>query len=374
MDHLRALVRKRLPIDFDGDVVVPVRVAFGPQMDDRAEVEDLLAAVDGVLHGLPGTAHRRFEQGRVLCYQCASLSCEHSAPPNEYVTFMRYIASGRPVWESPVNIALEKGWKELASLLSTREESVAFVLLEGDLMGDLLEVVAQASNSRPLWQVTLVPSSRLGLPLEVMSYQLSVTHGRHANLRLVVLGDALERVSQIRDGSGYASRIFGVFMKARRRVRRLQWRAVRQPDPKGFVRESALPMARWLQSELLSAVTQHKSKTAHAMDRYMSGKRPVGSALADILACPAERFFMDTHRDTVAVVGPRGRVHVLTREGKLVTSMVLDRSELQRRQTRGRFRPLAPGEAEALRARVRTMAGLDAGGGQGAKETGKGDV
>jgi hypothetical protein len=49
------------------------------------------------------------------------------------------------------------------------------------------------------------------------------------------------------------------------------------------------------------------------------------------------------------VLGPRGRAHAFTPEGKHVTSLILDRDALSRRLARRRWRPATRAEIDALR-------------------------
>jgi hypothetical protein len=55
----------------------------------------------------------------------------------------------------------------------------------------------------------------------------------------------------------------------------------------------------------------------------------------------------DGRRGTVVVLGPNHRVHVFSTEGRHITSLLLDKEAVRRRQRRERWEPLG---AEALAA------------------------
>jgi hypothetical protein len=78
-------------------------------------------------------------------------------------------------------------------------------------------------------------------------------------------------------------------------------------------------------------------RTRHGEERHKSMQRPTATAFRDVRLAGADRFLLDKEHNTVVVLGPKGRAHVFTRDGKLVTSMVLDRKGIERRFSRKRW-------------------------------------
>jgi hypothetical protein len=89
-------------------------------------------------------------------------------------------------------------------------------------------------------------------------------------------------------------------------------------------------------------------RTQHAKVRHREGDRPTRMALADFARATPEDLLFDTRRDTLVVVGDRGRAHVFSREGKLVTSIRYNPAVIEKRRQNGMWRPAAKEEVEAI--------------------------
>jgi hypothetical protein len=93
-------------------------------------------------------------------------------------------------------------------------------------------------------------------------------------------------------------------------------------------------------------------KTQHARVRHREGDRPTRMALADFARATPENLLYDTRRETLVVVGDRGRAHVFNKEGKLVTSIRYNPAVIEKRRQNGMWRPAAREEVEEVRERV----------------------
>jgi len=76
-------------------------------------------------------------------------------------------------------------------------------------------------------------------------------------------------------------------------------------------------------------------------------------AVKDARKAADEKFLHDAEKDTIVVLGPKGRTHVFSRTGKLVTSMVVKPGELERRFNKTRWRPALPKLLAELREKIR---------------------
>jgi len=98
---------------------------------------------------------------------------------------------------------------------------------------------------------------------------------------------------------------------------------------------------------------QGARRTQHAHDRG-DERRPIHSAMNDISEARDDCFFLDRPRDSIVVVGKRGRTHVFSPEGKHVTTLQLSQEKLDRRVQRNRYAPLTTDEILEFKSHVDT--------------------
>ena len=79
-------------------------------------------------------------------------------------------------------------------------------------------------------------------------------------------------------------------------------------------------------------------------------------ALADLARAHGENLLFDTRRETLVVVGERGRAHVFNLAGKLVTSVRYNPEIIERRRQNGVWRPAAAEEIRKVREQVAATA------------------
>jgi hypothetical protein len=133
-------------------------------------------------------------------------------------------------------------------------------------------------------------------------------------------------------------------------------RSVRAKEPLDLEAE-VRPILRKLRSDIERIFRSSKRRTTHAEQRHISGERPTGDAMNDVAHASVEQFFHDTRRNTVVILGSRGRAHVFSAAGKHVTSLRLDPGELHRKTDRQRWTPLDPEAAIELRTRLTAIPG-----------------
>ena len=135
---------------------------------------------------------------------------------------------------------------------------------------------------------------------------------------------------------------------------RRQARAKRTRQPLELEAE-VRPILRKLRTDVERIFRSNKRRTSHAERRHNSGERPTGDAMNDVAHASDEHFFHDTRRNTVVVLGGRGRAHVFSAAGQHVTSLRLDPGELRRKTERQRWTPLDASAVVELRARLKTV-------------------
>lgn len=90
-------------------------------------------------------------------------------------------------------------------------------------------------------------------------------------------------------------------------------------------------------------------RTDHAEERHQQGDRPTRHALQDLTRAKVENIFVDARSGTFVVLGERGRAHVWSGQGKLVTSLNTTPESIERKKKRDLWRPASPAESAELR-------------------------
>jgi len=93
-------------------------------------------------------------------------------------------------------------------------------------------------------------------------------------------------------------------------------------------------------------------KTQHGQKRHRDGSRPTAMAFADLDQAKDEDILFDTRRETLVVIGDRGRAHVFNRSGRLVTSIRYSPVAIERRRQRGLWKPASHDQIGALKKQV----------------------
>ncbi|MEM1181962.1 MAG: hypothetical protein AAGM22_26685 [Acidobacteriota bacterium] len=93
-------------------------------------------------------------------------------------------------------------------------------------------------------------------------------------------------------------------------------------------------------------------RTGHAEKRHQGGNRPTRMAVADLERARDEAVLWDRRKETLIVLGERGRAHVWSATGKLVTSIRYTPESIERKKRAHIWRPATKDEAETLRAAV----------------------
>lgn len=90
-------------------------------------------------------------------------------------------------------------------------------------------------------------------------------------------------------------------------------------------------------------------RTDHAEERHQQGDRPTRHALQDLTRCKVEDVLVDVRSSTFVVLGERGRAHVFSGQGKLVTSIRTTPESIERKLRKDLWRAASAAEANELR-------------------------
>jgi hypothetical protein len=349
---LAAKVARRRGPHVRGELTVTLRAPLGsPPAPDagRRLVDDLAAEVDRAL-----AVHAEFQPGRVYCFQCGDARCAHTAPATATQTFAGYTPLGKPEWREFLELCLERRPPGLDGLYADPPAVLALVLAGDELTGGLLPGFGRGSvTCTVLGQVTAglvrVGDERIALTLQVVE-----TRPGPERLRLNVIGlspvDIAAAASEAAPRSP-AERLRRTIDETRHRLAGLTRRAAvaeSRREPWDMV-EQLRPLLSRLRSDLERIFRPEPHRTRHARERHLNGERPTSSALDDARRASDDRLLVDTHQDTIVVLGPHNRTHVFSRHGRHVTSLKLEPGELTRKMARRRWRELPADQAAAFR-------------------------
>ncbi len=310
------------------------------------EIEDLLA-------------HRAaFRPGRVLCIRCASAECEHSAPGGPRQVFAGYGATGIPQYMDFGQWLLERQHPEIDHLYRRPPRLVTDVVSGVELTGQLLgafrerrldyrihgQVAAgwfyvpgsngpHAVSAPPSrtggGQVQGVPGGTVALTFQVLSTARKGRRGRHGQrgrrgrrlgLNVLGTGPAGEPLAELYDRLDAIPWAAAVrwSQQALDSIERFQGKKSATPERLSGRIEGVLNgIARRLEHHRRS----RDRRTGHAQKRHREGGRPTEMALRDLARAGDESVLFDLRRETLIVLGDKGRAHVWSAAGKLVTSI-----------------------------------------------------
>lgn len=349
------------------DVRLPVPTALKEGTLERAG----RAAEEAVQEAIQSlVAHSsRFQPGRVFCLRCQSAACEHSAPQSHRQVFTGYASTGVPRFADLGQWLLARRDPRIDLLYRESPQLLATVSPGTELTGELLPVFLQQDAGYRLhgqvavgWYST--PSAVPGAaptgnghrePLAV-SFQVLSSRSRGGRrrfgLNVIGIGPGGQPLEHLYDRVGeipwsgsvrWAQTVLGSIEHQLERAPRTPPQVVDQRI-EGLVSALARRLEKGWRGE--------ERKTQHARVRHREGDRPTRMALADFARATPENLLFDTRRETLVVVGDRGRAHVFNKEGKLVTSIRYSPAVIEKRRQNGMWRPAAREEVDEVRQRL----------------------
>jgi hypothetical protein len=306
-----------------------------------------------------------FQPGSVYCLRCRSARCEHTRPVQSTEVFAGYSPSGVPLFLEHGQWLLENKDPRVDQLYRKPPRLLARVTLGNDLTGRLLPAFRDLDSGYHIHgQVTAgwfrYPDAKginqpLALTFQVVSSQPAKGPKRFGlNLIGCVPGD--EPLETLFDRAGElpwaaaAQWGQGVLRQVERSLSRKQ-----APEDKAIDKrlEGLLNgLARRLERERRA----RERRTNHGHQRHRENDRPTWKAQADLAAAREEELLFDTRRETLVVLGDRGRAHVFNQAGKLVTSIRCSPFSIERRRKNGVWRQATTAEIEAFKRHAEVVA------------------
>jgi hypothetical protein len=334
----------------------------------------LSVAMDAALDAL--LTHRAVVRpGAVLCLRCGGTDCEHARPRELRQVFAGYTATGVPRFEDFGQLLLELKDPAVEGLYQAPPRVAARVLPEAALTAELLPAYRKGRGDFRIHGQVVAgffplpdPAGRphhLAITLQVVSTR-GARRGRRYAANLLGVGPQGEPLEHLYD------RLPAVPWAAS--LRWAQGILDGLGDGAGPRRRGSVPGPRPERriGGLLAAIARrlergHRAeerKTLHARERHARGDRPTPMALPDLRRATPQDILVDVRAATLVVLGERGRAHVFSPDGRLVTSVRTHPAAVERRLRRGQWRPAREHEAAALKGAVAgALEGSPGGGG-----------
>lgn len=340
-------IRLRLPTLDRGDWVTEVR-------DNTSD------SIDEALGRL--LLHRSvFRIGHVYCLRCASSDCEHSVPTFSTEVFAGYSPSGVPKFQDLGQWLLDRQDPRIDQIYRTPPGLVAHFASGSELLKDLLPAFRDADSGYHIHGQVAVGwymfPTEYGLPTPVaLTFQIVSTRPekgrRRFGLNLIGVGPEDEPLENLFDRVGEipwldASRwAHSILLDVERSVARPKPPNTEQIEKR--LNGLLTGLARRLEHQRRS----RDRKTHHGQQRHQDRSRPTEMAFADLEQAKDEKILFDTRRETLVVVGDRGRAHIFNPSGRLVTSIRYSPTAIGKRRQKGLWKPATRDQIGALKKQV----------------------
>jgi len=349
-DLARRLHRKTF-----GDAPFPERLAVPleltippPALDDSSASPALLSALADALRR-SGARADPVVAGRVFCYRCDRADCEHATPPRPQSVFAGFSPTGQPQWTDLAQALLEARHERVDELFSSAAP-LGLVQPGRELKARLLHPFGKSSKTYDLLgQVVAGHFGGGAAPVSALTVQAVESRSPRGGTRLTLnrIGSEASAWLDEHPENGFAQAL----QAARGRIAQIE--SDLAAGPVSAARRSELMrkipgILQDLRRVLERSGRQSERRTKHAVERRREN-RPTHAAIHDAWSAADADLLADETRGTMIVLGPRGRAHAFTPEGRHVTSLILDREALSRRLARRRWRPATPAEIQALR-------------------------
>ncbi len=372
-DELLDLYRSIMGEDRTDSGEKPLPFSFDPGGDGAAFARRLIDAFEA--RAASRDESGPFVAGRVYCYHCESSLCDHARPSDHLSVFAGYGPTGQTEWVEFSSLLLDRRDGRIDAVIDeTPEKVVAIRQGPRELKNEQLHVFGRESVIYDI--VGQVAAGYLPLPRGREQGRTAVTiqavrtlDDNLPRLRINVIG----RIPQL--GGADQTRcddlldflklepepeLEGVFGRARKKLEELDLK-FRFSDPPGPARRKRLsaseraaavrPVLTRVARGIESIFRRRRRRTRHAIERR--AERPaVGMALKDLGNCHPDRVLFDELDRTFVVLGPKWRTHIFGRDGRHVTSMVLNREGVRKRIDTRRWRYTTREEIGEIRTRA----------------------
>ena len=322
--------------------------------EDRAD--QLLASVRQVaLHAQANSSG----QG-LWCFQCRRYGCAHGEPSSPAHIFSGYSPTGKPTWEAFIDACIRLKPAGMDALFDEKPIPLALVLMASDLNEERLpEFTGQSEALEFCGQVVagLLPKTlwtsrgtheRVALSVQV--FRRSVRAGYEYEMNLMGFSEReLLDASMAGGRRSKAELLAQVIQRTRRRLRGVKGEIATLSGAMA-VRHAAFVdrVLSQLRGDISQICRYGTLRTKHAQKRHKGGERPTGNALSDARRASHEHILFDNHHKTYVILGRNQRAHVFSPQGRHVTSLRLQKGEVDRKVQRHRWRSISRQEFDSF--------------------------
>lgn len=356
--------------DLDPAILDGVTVSVGHALKGEKSASDAAAEVARRAREIvrvAATGQDNWHRDRIFCLQCGSSNCIHSTPPSPTDIFAGYLPTGKPEWVDFTHFCMDRNIEGFETLFVQRPGVIAVSSRGMDLNSQLLDSFSDANYTvvgavnAGLLPVDYEPTRAGGERMAVSFVAVAVLKGTALTIRLCrpgFDGEMMDHAAGRQGHRGPAERIRRLLSSTNARLEAVTL-AIRHDTRisgpadvtalSGRIESAVMPVMNRLRSDLVNVFRGVDDRTKHGEHRLRSGSRPTSAAFSDAVAASDENLFFDGAENTIVVSGPRGRCHVFTPDGRLVTSIKLDPGELESRVSKKRWRPLQQTEITRFR-------------------------
>lgn len=312
-----------------------------------------------------------FQPGRVLCLRCQTAACEHAAPTDSRQVFAGWGSTGIPRFVDFGQWLLERRDPRVDLLYRDPPQLVTAVVPERELVGGLLPIFQQSETGYRIhgeaaagWFRAPILAGPAGVrqpfavSFQVISSKPRRQH-RRFGLNVVGIGPGGEPLENLYDRTGQIPWADAVRW-AQGALSTIESQLARSPRmPREAIEQRIEGVISGLARRLEKDRRGRERRTQHGQQRHSEGDRPTRMALADFARATPEDLLYDTRRETLVVVGDRGRAHVFNLEGKLVTSIRYNPEVIEKRRQKGIWKPAAAEVVRTVRERLEAVAAAE---------------
>ncbi len=291
--------------------------------------------------------------GAVYSYFADSSHADGCRPTEPRAVFDGYSSTGKPTFADFVTLAIERKDPQVERMLAGEEIVLTHVTMGRVLRTQqLAEFGGQSPVFRILGQVnaglfrTLSDGGRCAFSFQLLRGQ--TLEGR-VRLRLHCVGAVdpmdLADPALMQILSRFQRKLDGEALRLEGKLKN------GEVDEEEFVLPLLQDFAKQLQGRTRSA----GRRTQHGLERSEQGQRPTSRAYPDAGEASDNAILWDIDQSTVVVLGPKGRVHVFTPDGRHVTSVAMQRAAIDRRRQQGRWRLAEPEERGEFRICIKQL-------------------
>jgi hypothetical protein len=337
-----------------GAIDLELTLPLAPRGGELDEVGEGLRQALGAGLGALLAERAIFRPGHVFCLRCGNAECEHSTPPAVRQVFAGFGPTGLPRFLDFGQWLLDRQDPRVDLLYKEPPRVLSHVARGEELTAALLPPYREdPSGYRLHGQVTagwFRGTDADGRPavvaVSLLLASLPTPRGQRHGINVVGTGPGGESLEH------FCHRLGRIPWSGPVRWAQSVAEQIGSAKPaakgggkgKGEARGKGVPKRRLdgllagLSRRLEKDSRARRRRTRHAEQRHDEGDRPTRMALADLERAEEGAVFHDARRDTLVVVGERGRSHVFNPAGKLVTSIRYAPDAIERRRKQGVWR------------------------------------